>query len=135
MAIMGLFTLTGVIVNDSIILISSYKELRERGLEANDALLEACRSRLRPVILTSVTTTLGLAPMMLEDSPMGAAMSPLAVVICFGLLYGTTLILLVIPAVLSIIETLQQRRAARHTQPATDVATAHHGGPCYAFDQ
>ena len=66
---------------------------------------------------------------------MGAAMSPLAVVICFGLLYGTTLILLVIPAVLSIIETLQQRRAARKPQPATDVATVHDGGPDYAFDQ
>lgn len=104
MAIMGLFTLTGVIVNDSIILISAYKRYREQGVEARAALVEACRDRLRPVILTSVTTTLGLAPMMLESSPMGSAMAPLAVVICFGLLYGTTLILITIPALLSLLD-------------------------------
>ena len=106
MAIMGLFTLTGVIVNDSIILITAYKGHREAGLSADEALINACSERLRPVILTSVTTTLGLSPMMLEQSPMGEAMAPLAVVICFGLLYGTTLILVTIPAVLSILETL-----------------------------
>ena len=116
MAIMGLFTLTGVIVNDSIILITAFKEHRCDGMDANEALVEACRSRLRPVILTSVTTTLGLAPMMLESSPMGEAMAPLAVVICFGLMYGTTLILLTIPAVLSILETLAERSAVKRNR-------------------
>jgi multidrug efflux pump subunit AcrB len=115
MAIMGLFTLTGVIVNDSIILISAYKRYREQSLEARVALVAACRDRLRPVILTSVTTTLGLAPMMLESSPMGAAMAPLAVVICFGLLYGTTLILITIPALLSLLD-----RQADNTVAAPD---------------
>jgi len=109
MAIMGLFTLTGVIVNDSIILITTFKEHRESGMSANDALHNACHRRLRPVILTSLTTAFGLAPMMLESSPMGEAMAPLAVVICFGLLYGTTLILFTIPAVLSILESLSDR--------------------------
>ncbi len=136
MAIMGLFTLTGVIVNDSIILISSYKELRGAGQGADEALLNACRTRLRPVILTSLTTTLGLAPMMLEDSPIGSAMAPLAVVICFGLLYGTTLILLTIPALLSILETLSER-FARRTGPQTATAPVipPSGDIDYAFDQ
>ena len=116
MAIMGLFTLTGVIVNDSIILINAYKEHRNNGLAANDALERACGDRLRAVILTSLTTTLGLAPMMMESSPMGSAMSPLAVVICFGLLYGTTLILFVIPALLSALDTVASRKIARSTQ-------------------
>jgi len=120
MAIMGLFTLTGVIVNDSIILISAYKRYREQGVEARAALVEACRDRLRPVILTSVTTTLGLAPMMLEGSPMGAAMAPLAVVICFGLLYGTTLILITIPALLSL---LDRQSGSALTTPAVRIAT------------
>jgi multidrug efflux pump subunit AcrB len=106
LAIMGVFTLTGVIVNDSIILINAYREARERGLDAHAALEEACASRLRPVILTSLTTTLGLAPLMLESSPMGEVMVPLAVVICFGLMYGTTLILFVIPTILSVLEQL-----------------------------
>lgn len=114
MAIMGLFTLTGVIVNDSIILITSYKENRDKCGTADEALKLACADRLRPVILTSVTTTLGLAPMMLESSPMGEAMAPLAVVICFGLLYGTTLILFLIPAILSALETLASRRAQKN---------------------
>jgi multidrug efflux pump subunit AcrB len=115
LAIMGLFTLTGVIVNDSIILITCFKENRESGLEANEALYKACHARLRPVILTSLTTAFGLAPMMLESSPMGEAMAPLAVVICFGLLYGTTLILFTIPAILSILESLSSRRKKTET--------------------
>jgi len=106
LAIMGVFTLTGVIVNDSIILITSYREAREQGMATHAALEWACSLRLRPVILTSLTTTLGLAPLMLESSPMGEVMVPLAVVICFGLMYGTTLILFVIPTILSVLEQL-----------------------------
>ncbi|RMA77669.1 efflux RND transporter permease subunit [Umboniibacter marinipuniceus] len=107
MAFLGIFTLTGVIVNDSIILVTSYKEHREAGLCADDALVEAVRNRLRPVILTSLTTGLGLVPMMMETSLMGEAFIPLATVICFGMLYGTVLILLVIPAMLSALDTIQ----------------------------
>jgi multidrug efflux pump subunit AcrB len=110
LAIMGLFTLTGVIVNDSIILITAFREAREQGMSAHDALEQACCQRLRPVILTSLTTTLGLGPLMLESSPMGEVMVPLAVVICFGLLYGTTLILFVIPTILSVLEQLAARK-------------------------
>ena len=111
LAIMGVFTLTGVIVNDSIILITSYREGRERGMSCHEALEAACAQRLRPVILTSLTTTFGLGPLMLESSPMGAVMVPLAVVICFGLLYGTTLILFVIPTILSVLEQLAPHRS------------------------
>ncbi len=111
LAIMGVFTLTGVIVNDSIILITSYREHREAGMNCEDALKQACGGRLRPVILTSLTTTFGLAPLMLESSPMGEVMVPLATVICFGLLYGTTLILFVIPVMLSVLEQLAQSRS------------------------
>jgi multidrug efflux pump subunit AcrB len=125
MAIMGLFTLTGVIVNDSIILINTYKEHHSNGMSANEALRRACSERLRAVILTSLTTTLGMAPMMLESSPMGSAMAPLAVVICFGLLYGTTLILFVIPALLSALDTISQGREFRQSHEArTDQNTA-----------
>ena len=101
----------GPIINDSIILVTAFKENREKGLDINDAIEKAACSRLRPVILTSLTTTLGLVPMLLESSPMGAAMAPLAVVICFGMLYGTFLILLVIPALLWSIEARREKRA------------------------
>jgi len=124
LAIMGLFTLSGVIVNDSIILVSAFKEFREQGQSVNEALKNAATTRLRPVILTSLTTTLGLAPMMFETSPMGEVMAPLAVVICFGMLYGTFLILFVIPAILSGIETVAEKIRNRKTnQPNATVGT------------
>lgn len=110
MSIMGLFTLAGVIVNDSIILVTTFREYRMEGLSADDAIEKAAFSRFRAVILTSLTTTLGLAPMLLESSPMGEMMAPLAVIICFGMMYGTLLILFVIPAILSIIETFAERK-------------------------
>lgn len=116
LAIMGVFTLTGVIVNDSIILITSYREAREQGMAVDAALEQACILRLRPVILTSLTTSFGLGPLMLESSPMGEVMVPLAVVICFGLMYGTTLILFVIPTIVSVLEQLAsgKRRGVHH---------------------
>jgi len=109
MAFLGIFTLTGVIVNDSIILVTAYRDHRHEGMEADEAIVEAVRQRLRPVLLTSLTTALGLVPMMMETSLMGAAFIPLAVVICFGMLYGTVLILLVILAILSGLETMELR--------------------------
>jgi multidrug efflux pump subunit AcrB len=124
MAFLGIFTLTGVIVNDSIILVTAYRDHRLGGMNADEAIVEAVRQRLRPVLLTSLTTGLGLVPMMLETSLMGEAFIPLATVICFGMLYGTVLILLVIPAILSALETVHnnwldlQRRAEQLKQPA-----------------
>jgi multidrug efflux pump subunit AcrB len=110
MSILGLFTLAGVIVNDSIILVSNFKTQRENGLAPALAAEKATLSRLRAVILTSVTTALGLMPMLLESSPMGEAMAPLAAVISFGIIYGTTLILLVIPATLCALEIHREKR-------------------------
>jgi multidrug efflux pump subunit AcrB len=124
LAFLGIFTLTGVIVNDSIILVTAYRDHRRAGMDADEAIVEAVRQRLRPVLLTSLTTGLGLVPMMLETSLMGAAFIPLAVVICFGMLYGTVLILLVIPAILSALEACEralqrlQTRAEALKKPA-----------------
>jgi len=116
MSIMGLFTLAGVIVNDSIILVMAFKENRAQGMDIQTAIESAATGRLRAVILTSLTTSLGLMPMLLESSPMGEAMAPLATVICFGILYGTLLILMVIPALLWSIEHRRERRLAKTQQ-------------------
>jgi multidrug efflux pump subunit AcrB len=116
LAFLGIFTLTGVIVNDSIILVTAYRDHRLAGMSADEAITEAVRQRLRPVLLTSLTTGLGLVPMMLETSLMGAAFIPLAVVICFGMLYGTALILLVIPAILSALETCEHSLQRLHSR-------------------
>jgi multidrug efflux pump subunit AcrB len=117
MSMLGLFTLTGIIVNDSIILVSAYKNYVESGVEPHQAIEDAVCSRLRAVILTSVTTVAGLFPLMLEVAPMAAAFTPLAAAICFGMIYGTLLVLLVIPALLSMIVSFtdrSQRRSVEH---------------------
>ena len=103
MSLLGLFTLTGIIVNDSIILVSTYKRLVGEGVVPETAIVDAVCLRLRPVLLTSMTTMAGLFPLMLEQAPIGAMFKPLAAAICFGLLYGTVLVLVVIPVLLSLI--------------------------------
>ena len=111
MSLLGLFTLTGIIVNDSIILVSTYKRLLAEGAQPEQAIEDAVCRRLRAVVLTSATTMAGLIPLMLEQAPIGAIFKPLAIVICFGLLYGTLLVLVVIPVLLSLLIDGQARAA------------------------
>ena len=119
MSLLGLFTLTGIIVNDSIILLSAYKRLVAEGVPPEQAIEDAACLRLRPVLLTSVTTVAGLFPLMLEQAPMAAMFTPLAAAICFGLAYGTVLVLVVIPVMLSLVISGSERlaRAMGRAQP------------------
>ena len=111
MSLLGLFTLTGIIVNDSIILLSAYKRLVAEGVPPEQAIEDAACLRLRPVLLTSVTTVAGLFPLMLEQAPIAAMFTPLAAAICFGLAYGTVLVLVVIPVMLSLVISGSERLA------------------------
>lgn len=109
MSMLGLFTLTGIVVNDSIIVVSTYKRFVLEGIAPQQAIEDAVCARLRPVILTSVTTIAGLFPLMLEQAPIATIFTPLAAAICFGMLYGTLLVLVVIPALLSIVVTVTEK--------------------------
>ena len=111
MSLLGLFALTGIIVNDSIILVNTYKRLVAEGTAPHQAIEDAVCMRLRPVLLTSLTTLAGLFPLMLEQAPIGAIFKPLAAAICFGLLYGTLLVLVVIPVLLSLVIGAGERTA------------------------
>ena len=113
MSMLGLFTLTGIIVNDSIILVSAYRRNVEEGVEPAQAIEDAVCSRLRPVLLTSVTTIAGLFPLLLEQAPIAAMFTPLAAAICFGMAYGTVLVLFVIPVLLAGIIRLGDRVESR----------------------
>jgi len=106
LSIFGFFGLSGIVVNDSIILVIFYRQLRERGLAIREALVEAACQRLRAVLLTSMTTIAGLTPLLFETSRQAQFLIPMAVSIAFGLAFATLLILLVIPAMLSIYEDL-----------------------------
>lgn len=104
LSLFGVFGLSGIVMNDSIILLCGYKDLRDQGYDTYNALLEAVKLRLRPVILTSVTTIFGLIPILFETSLQAKFLIPMVISIVFGLLFTTALILLVLPSVFAIYE-------------------------------
>ncbi len=106
LSLFGFFGLSGIVINDSIILLSRYKQLRGTGMGVRTAIVEASCQRLRPVLLTSVTTIAGLSPILFEKSLQAQFLIPMAASITFGLAFATILILLVIPAFLSVYERL-----------------------------
>ncbi|WP_166253826.1 efflux RND transporter permease subunit [Marinobacter salicampi] len=109
LSLFGMFGLSGIVINDSIILVTFYKELREEGMPVREALVEASCQRLRAVLLTSLTTIGGLLPLLFETSLQAQFLVPMAASIAFGLAVGTFLILLVVPVLLSLIEDIAGR--------------------------
>jgi multidrug efflux pump len=124
----GVIALAGIVVNNNIVLIDTYNELRRRGLEPRDAVRRTCAQRLRPVLLTTVTTVLGLMPMALrvnvdlftrDISVGGPSMdwwSQLASAVAGGLTFATVLTLVVTPCLLYLPTHLRRRR--REPAPA-----------------
>ncbi|WP_455209059.1 efflux RND transporter permease subunit [Kaarinaea lacus] len=106
LSLFGFFGLSGIVVNDSIILVTFYQQLRTSGMAINDAIVEASCQRLRAVLLTSLTTIAGLTPLLFETSLQAKFLIPMAVTISFGLGFATILVLLLIPSILSIIESV-----------------------------
>jgi multidrug efflux pump subunit AcrB len=97
-SIVGIIGMSGIIVNDSIVLVSTIDEYSEkRGLIP--AVVDAVADRLRPVLLTTLTTVLGLAPLLFERSSQAEFLKPTVVTLVFGLGFGMFLVLLVVPAI------------------------------------
>ena len=109
LSLFGFFGLSGIVVNDSIILVTFYQKLINAGAEVASAIVEAACLRLRAVLLTSLTTIAGLTPLLFETSLQAQFLIPMAVTISFGLAFSTLLVLLVIPAFLSVLESLRAR--------------------------
>ena len=109
LSLFGLFGLSGIVVNNSIILVSFYRDLRHDGLAVREALVEASLRRLRPMILTSLTTIAGLTPLLFEDSLQAQFLIPMAVSLVFGLAFATALVLVLVPAMLSLERDLAAR--------------------------
>lgn len=111
-AVIGFVMLAGIIVNNGIVIVDYMNQLIAQGMEKHEAILQAGRTRLRPVLMTALTTILGLLPMVF-GTDMGAAMGkPMAIVTVGGLLYGTLLTLLVVPCIYD----LMNRRKTREPQ-------------------
>ena len=123
LSIYGLFGLSGIIINDSIVLVSFYRQLREQGLGIEEAVIEASVQRFRAVLLTTLTTVGGLTPLLMETSFDAQFLIPLGAGIAFGLMYGIVLILLFVPAMLVSIERLNMFFGRRTASPTTAAAS------------
>lgn len=108
-AVIGFVMLAGIIVNNGIVIVDYMNQLIAQGMEKHEAILQAGRTRLRPVLMTALTTILGLLPMVF-GTDMGAAMGkPMAIVTVGGLLYGTLLTLLVVPCIYDLMNSRKTR--------------------------
>ncbi len=106
-SMMGILALSGVVVNDSIVFVTTANELRVRGESPASAAVNAAVRRLRPIFLTSITTFAGLAPMIFETSFEAKMIIPMAVSLGFGIIFSTVFVLLLVPALFTLVENLR----------------------------
>jgi HAE1 family hydrophobic/amphiphilic exporter-1 len=97
--LIGVVMLVGIVVNNAIVLIDKVNQLRRRGVEKKEAVIQACHIRLRPILMTTLTTVLGLLPMALAFGEGAELRSPLAITVSSGLIFATLLTLVVIPCI------------------------------------
>ena len=127
MSLMGMLALTGVVVNDSLVLVDYINKRRAEGMPLLEAVSTAGIARLRPVMLTSLTTFAGLTPLIFEKSTQAQFLIPMAVSLGFGILFATFITLLLVPLNYLVLEDLRrlvtgrrrERPAARAELPAS----------------
>lgn len=103
-AFIGVIMLAGIVVNNAIVLVDLINQLQSRGLEKLAAIVEACNTRLRPILMTTLTTVLGLLPMAIGVGEGAEVRTPMAITVIGGLLVSTMLTLVVIPVVYSLMD-------------------------------
>lgn len=122
LSFLGIVALAGIIVNDSVVLVDRYNKLIAEGIDVGEALFKAAKSRFRPIVLTTVTTAGGLAPIILMRSEQGQFLAPMAVSVAFGLIFGTLLTLLLLPSALYVASDLRvlirRKRSRLEAEPA-----------------
>jgi HAE1 family hydrophobic/amphiphilic exporter-1 len=116
-ALIGLIMLAGIVVNNAIVLIDAVNQARDRGLDRRHAILEAGRVRLRPILITTVSTVLGLLPMAIGFGDGAEVRTPMAITVIGGISISTLLTLVVIPVVYSLM-TREHAREAQLVGPA-----------------
>jgi multidrug efflux pump subunit AcrB len=109
MSMLGFFACAGVVVNDNLVLLDRINQLRKEGHEAVAAVIQAGRDRFRPIILTSLTTFIGLMPIMAETSTQARFLIPMVISLSFGVLFATTVTLILVPALYVSGENLRTR--------------------------
>ena len=132
--VVGLIGMTGIIINDSIVLITTVDEYaRDRGLVP--AIVDAVADRLRPVLLTTLTTVLGLSPLLYERSADAQFLKPTVITLVYGLGFGMVVVLLVVPAILAMQQDvgrqMQALRRGLRTAARAPAMAAGSGSRCW----
>ena len=107
MSMMGVVALSGVVVNDSLILVDAVNRYRRDGVPLFDAIIMGGARRFRPILLTSLTTFFGLMPMLLETSVQARFMIPMAISLGVGVMFATVIMLVLVPAIYRIVADIQ----------------------------
>ena len=121
MSVMGVIALSGVVVNDSLILVDYINKAVASGTTLYDAILEAGSRRFRAIMLTSLTTFFGLVPMLLETSAQAQQIVPMAVSLAFGIVFATVITLLLVPCLTMMLGDLERWRMRGGALQALDI--------------
>nr|MDA3853320.1 efflux RND transporter permease subunit [Bacteroidales bacterium] len=109
MSLWGMVALSGVIINDAIVFMAKFNQNLERGIKLMDAVKEAGMSRFRAIFLTTVTTTAGLMPLILENCPDARMLIPMAISLAYGILFGTLFILIILPVLVVMVNAVSRK--------------------------
>jgi len=109
-AMMGIVVLAGIVVNNAIVLIDYINQLREKGEDMNEAIVQAGLTRLRPILITSLTTVLGMVPLATSTQEGSELMKPMAIAVVGGLMVSTILTLVVIPVIYNIFDRFSRKK-------------------------
>jgi multidrug efflux pump subunit AcrB len=125
LSMFGLVALAGVVVNDGLVMVDFINRYRKKLGSLSLAIREAGSARLRPILLTSLTTFFGLLPLMLETSMQAKFLIPMAVSLAYGIMFSTIVTLFLVPASYAIVEDLRRlvstRRSTNIEGPSNDL--------------
>ena len=110
MSVWGVVALVGILVNDAIVMLDKYNRNLKQGMTMKEAVINAGKNRFRPIILTTITTFVGLAPLILEKSFQAQFLVPMAISVAFGVLFSTIILLLYFPSLILYFNDLRRAR-------------------------
>jgi multidrug efflux pump subunit AcrB len=108
-SVLGIIAMAGVVVNDSMVLVTTFNRNITDGIDGHHAIADAACQRFRPILLTTLTTVLGLLPLLLETSEQAQFLIPAAISISFGLAFGSLITLVLMPGFLCLLPTKENR--------------------------
>lgn len=113
-SLLGMLALSGVVINDALVLIDYANRKRREGMAPREAIVAAATRRLRPIMMTTLTTFLGLAPMILETSRQARFMIPMAISLGFGMIFATVILLVLVPCLYLGLENFREQLSKPH---------------------